>query len=59
MCNSNGETIDHLFLHCQIAQEHWGLLQRLGDVLMGVRLAAELDWSVCLKGPVAYLESDS
>ncbi len=47
MCKREGETIDHLFLHCSVAKGLWDLVfsmshDRLGDAQRGAGIAVLL-----------------
>ena len=47
MCKPDGETIDHLFLHCPVAKGLWDLVfsmshDRLGDAQRGAGIAVLL-----------------
>ena len=47
MCKCNGESVDHLFLHCPVAMDLWSVVL----VLFGVsRLYQSQLWSSLLAG---------
>jgi hypothetical protein len=50
MCKRCGETVDHLLLHCTVAQELWSLVFSMFEIhwVMPKRVADVLfDWMYC------------
>ena len=36
MCKCNGESVDHLLLHCPIASDFWSLILGLWSLILGL-----------------------
>jgi hypothetical protein len=49
MCKKIGKSIDHLLLHCDVAQDLWSAIFTLFDVTW-VMLATVLDLLACWRG---------
>jgi hypothetical protein len=54
MCKGDGETTDHLLLHCPIAQELWGLVLSMFGVAW-VMLSGVEELLACWSGSFARL----